>query len=378
MLKKFLGLLSVSLVILNQGARAGEAPGLTAFKKHIFPILENQCMVCHDGTTPKAPAHSVANPETAYRRFKPYVTFNNISASQVLKKIDAKHWEKYGGGADISVEAFHTAIKKWWDEGENQTTKWDGYFTEPISLPMLNEENYTVVQFPIPDAKEFPGILFEVEAKKTKGIESSYVIFKSPKIRFKSSAVNVKTVRFLVDGIPLLKANNWEDLDSVSYPGTQPAVLKKSAVNIPMDPKTQKISINIGRLELRDNLGDCKELEMFKRNVLTTMQLRNCAACHGGTGENISPGIAGAMAAFPMNVPTISRDEKSAEKLNSYNNAVKELCKLSLHKMLPLEDASLLKSALGENGHPKVFVGDEDAEALWMNWAQTEMGVATE
>src|SRR4051812_49389049 len=116
-------ILAINLCVGAGAIAAGTsttAVGFESFKRNVYPILQNQCTKCHSDAGP-GPNHSSADPMVSYHMVQRYSNFIDIPNSKFVSKGSNGHGNGYGGNVTVTKEELVSAMKKWFDEGENKT-----------------------------------------------------------------------------------------------------------------------------------------------------------------------------------------------------------------------------------------------------------------
>ena len=104
----------------NTANSLGEDSG-EVFSKTVFPILDNNCTICHDGGT-SGPAFAVSDPNISQNTLLNFglVNLNNPSSSKLISEIESGH-----NGISTSIAAdLDAAINDWLSqisESENES-----------------------------------------------------------------------------------------------------------------------------------------------------------------------------------------------------------------------------------------------------------------
>lgn len=128
-----------SSILWAQESSTQSHKGFEAFKKNVYPVLRQQCVMCHDDGG-KGPNHSSSDPWVSYQKVLTYVNFGNLKYSKFVTKGTNGHGNSYGGHVTISQDELIMALQKWWDEGENQSFFEGKKVLRAQTIPILTME----------------------------------------------------------------------------------------------------------------------------------------------------------------------------------------------------------------------------------------------
>lgn len=350
--------------------------GLDSFKKSVHPLVRAKCIACHDEnpTGPKkAPAHSVEDPAISFQRIIRYVNFNNIRESKFYLKGGNQHCAGYGVDCGVTFDHIEKALTDWWEGGQKDCPKDGKYFTTPIMIPTTlpaRNQGFTPLRWDLGQVDpSFKGVIFELEAQKFANAGESAkgaYRFRKPRIATSEQAIEIKDVKILINGNYEATSNAFTTINNTVSPQPiptrqnallpHPVLSASNLIAIEERPGIDTLTIAFGELKFAGPKA-CKNVELFKKNVMPVLTVRKCTECHGG-GLEQKPGI----------------KPDAVERLK-FGATETEICQQALQRVdwSIYANSPFIKYPLKRaNGHPQGLPRLDEISPGWEDWLQTE------
>ena len=344
-------LVALSLTAQGQIKRSSLAceKGMNSFTTQLHPILRANCTFCHD-TGGIGPAHSVADTNVSYISILPFVNFNDLSNSLLIKKFQTKHWEAWGGAGKVTIteEALSENISKWWEMGQKECPETGKSLSNPIALPSeLKIGEKATLSWSLPD---FKPATFEMEivGQGEEGVVDSFLLWK-PRLVSPEKNLAVEGVHLLFNGVEVSGANNLAFLKANVNAGMNAPVLSSTYLLL---LKRRSNLLQIAFDELKESTPQrCHHVDIFKEKVLPIYQ-KDCFYCHQGDEDPV------AKKRFDMSI-----------------DSMESLCDNSLQRVngKRIDQVPLIALPLGRaNGHAWAIPFPREIFPSWSDWIEME------
>jgi formylglycine-generating enzyme required for sulfatase activity len=197
----------------QETGKSEESIGFQAFKRNVYPILQNQCTKCHSDAGP-GPNHSSADPMVSYHMVQRYSNFIDIPNSKFVSKGSNGHGNGYGGNVTVTKEELVSAMTKWWAEGENKTFFEDKKVLAAKVIPVLKDDgSYTTIDWNLELAdKQLSGARFSIDVQRFADKSDKNIgayKFKNPRLVTNGHVLHVESIYFVLNGIWDSSASNY-------------------------------------------------------------------------------------------------------------------------------------------------------------------------
>ena len=355
-------------------AATGCDMGFVAFKNTVFPLIRNKCATCHDSPAIgpiQGPAHSVQDPEVAYKRVSGYMNFDSIMQSQFLIKGGNNHCAAYGIQCNVSVNDLKTSLQAWMDLGQKTCPPAFKLVTQPsvipADLPLTSTGNWKRIQFKLDSlGDDFGGTFMDIEVQQfalpSPDHPGAYR-FRNPRLATPDQAFAVKGIHFFVNGkrdsrenmftTVNVKVNNHK-INAESNASDFPVLSTKTLIVLQDKAMGDQISLAFDRLEAIPN-PMCKAPEVFRNKVMPILVKRSCVECHGGgTDEGVD---ADAMKAMSLKGTEAKVCSEFLQRVNWTDFTLSPIVQLPLN---------------GMNGHGRFLPFSREVFPDWIEWMKME------
>lgn len=291
--------------ILFQNAFACDE-GFESFKATVYPKIRQDCIKCHNGQKPDAPAFAGSDPFKSYDQLSSYMNFTKIEESQLVIRAGNGHCGLETCEENSGAEMLELA-KKWVDGGEIKCDRNGKFFTPEQSLPSAlptAAEGFKTLKFPLDSiSAELKGMTFYIDIQNyLNSTESAKGAFRlrAPRIVGGKNSIFIKDVKVLINGRFDPIYNEYSGINRVIpfFPvkmegatSATPILSGQTMIVLKDDIQNPKISISFVAIETKTDVPTCESVDRFKSLVMPLIGTYNCQSCHQANGDSLGKQI---------------------------------------------------------------------------------------
>lgn len=291
-----------SLFGITQGAWAATCDsGFESFKRTVYEKVRMDCVKCHNGQRPNAPAFAADDPEVSYEHLLNYMNFSKPEESLLVIRSGNSHCGLKSCDA-ASGEEMLKLTEQWWSDGEKACERNGRFFTAEQELPALpnSTEGFKTLTFDLGAMKaELKGVSIQIDAQNyledTTSARGAYR-FKSPRLVGGKNPIKIKDVKVLLNGKfdPIFNAFSGIDRTMIFFPVAKakektatPAMSGHTLVLLKDGLPKPKITISFVIVEEGSDDRRCPDEETFTKKLMPTYKTMKCATCHTADGKSM-------------------------------------------------------------------------------------------